>query len=280
MMCDPGMKRRQQSVLTNEVPSTETYTGDLFRLFSTAKTMSWLTNLHFLPLDNSQSDLSTRVDDDKSMLSFLVSCLATCLDCACDLFEPEANLSISRADEAVSNFEAVSSVIACICLWLSNFCMHLRVLLHPSVVTADESWLRLRIAAKEVQPNLFVMLAMPLKKCLLRLTNSGFHSENADLALLSVLGLVRATVGVAVAHVEIQRNEETENVPSVRPAEQSSEDDLFGGMDDDLFMNIDLDNGGIDGPQSVNHADDKEVAIFKDLWTILTDVIKLTKVRL
>jgi uncharacterized protein YuzB (UPF0349 family) len=107
------MKRRQQCIIASQATNCDTYGGEPFRLFSTAKTVAWLSNLHWLPLDDTVSfgrlhqKLVSELDNDESMLVFLTSCLSTCLDCACDLFKPQTNRMIYRDEEATSHFESI-----------------------------------------------------------------------------------------------------------------------------------------------------------------------------
>jgi hypothetical protein len=287
-MCDSGMKRRQHCVIASEASSGDAHTGDSFRLFCAAKTMAWLAKLHWLPVDGMvekaslgflPESLNTKLDDDDDMLSFLASCLGACLDCACDLFEPQTNGLFHHygADEATLHSENVAAVISCICSWLSQLCVQSQGLLHSSLDRASEAHvLRLHRAAKQLKRNIFSMLASTLKKLLLRLTNSSFHGENTGLALLSVLGLVRAVAGVAATTVEVPGEDPVVTDTSrAQHTEQPADDDLFGSMDDDLFMNIDIDIAG----KHANETADKDVVAFKEIWAILVDMIKLTKVR-
>lgn len=287
-MCDPGMKRKQHSVIASEASSGDAHTGDCFRLFYAAKTMAWLATLHLLSVDGMvdkaslgflPESLNTKLDEDEDMLSFLVSCLGACLDCACDLFEPQTNGLFQHygVDEVTLHSENVAAAISCICSWLSQLCVQSQGLLHSSLDRASEApVLLLHKAAKQLKLKIFGMLASTLKKCLLRLTNSSFHGENTDLALLSVLSLVRAIAGVTATTVELPGEDPVVTETSrAQHAEQPADDDLFGSMDDNLFMNIDI---NIAGKQASETAD-KDVEAFKEIWAILVDMIKLTKVR-
>lgn len=289
-MADSGLQERRQRIVAREESSQIKYGGDVFRLFSTAKTIAWLANMHFSELDgvkvvvalsSAPEDWKTKHDHDESMLVFLASCLAACLDCACDLFEVELG-SIIQDEEATSHFENVSALISCICLWLSHLCLNSRAALHSSNAAAEMERTRLQNAAKEFQLNVFGMLVLPIKNVLLRLTNSTFHGENAELALLSVLGLTRTVVGLTNAKEDIVYRTEngTEDTNAARSAEQTPTDDLFGSMDDALFMDIDI--GTVSGQGSndggAQEAVDQGKQAFRDFWTVLIDMIKLTKV--
>lgn len=291
-MCDSEMKQRQQSIVSPEgTSSSRTYSGNLFRLFCSARIMACLLNLHLLSVGAFGEEIvtgsppgssTTELDDDKSMLVFLASSLVACLDCACDLIVPQTNIIVGRDQEAASHFENVSCVVSRICLWLNQLCVRSRVALREHTATAETPLLRLRSAAEELRANLFGMVASPMKKCLLLLTSSSFHGENADLALLSVLGLIRAVAGLTVTRVEGRSTDSpgTKYPSSSRHVERPPEDDLFGSMDDDLFMNIDLDIAGRGQADSnrPNNALDKDVEGFKGIWVVLVDMIKLTKV--
>jgi len=295
-MADSDMKQRQQCIVAREASSRDKYSGVLYRLFSTAKALAWLANLHWVPLHGVQAEISlvplpqnlrTQLDEDKSMLAFLTSCLATCLDCACDLLESQPDHVVLRNAEATSHFESASTVISCICLWLSMLCGRGRVVLQEASAAAEI--LRLRRASEELRQKVFGMLAPPIKKCLVRLTNSAIHGESADLALQSVLGLIRTAVGLTSASVEEQGVEppptQMENASYTHHPEQHLGDDLFGSMDDALFMSIDLDVAGDQGRRGdfndgrTTDTVDQDIQTFKDIWTILIDMIKLTKVR-
>lgn len=131
------------------------------------------------------------------------------------------------------------------------------------------------------------LLASTAKKCLLRLSNSTVHSENADLALLSVLGLTRAAAGLASIEIEGTNTapaaDAAEDMQATSDATRSPDEDLFGSMDDALFMNIDLDVVGEQGSRDLsmrpsNESVDRHGKAFKELWIILIDMIKSTKV--
>lgn len=283
--------------MVREASVTEKFNGDLIVLFSAAKTMAWLTDLHWPRLDGTRAEQiasfslcensTLELDDDQDMLIFLSSCLCSCLDCACDILEPQSTL-MYHDEESTSRFENVATVISSICLWLSELCIRSRVALHVSSATAESSVMKLRRAAVELRTSILSIAASTVKQCLLRLTNSTVHSESADVALLSVLGLTRAMVGLASTSVEDVSGEPATNVAestqTTFDATQSPGDDLFGSMDDAAFMNIDLDVGGDQGRrgslnQQSNETVDRDSKAFKGLWTILIDMIKSTKVR-
>lgn len=295
-MADLEMKQRQHRILARETTRRDTYGGDQFRLFSTAKTLAWLANLHWLPLDGMEAKVSlgslpenliAEVDDDNTMLVFMASCLSACLDCSCDLFEPQTNSILLGGEEATSQFESVSAVVSCISLWLSQLCVRSRVALHASTATTETQSVRLRKAAEELRRGIFGVVVSPVKKCVLCLTNSTLHGENADLALLSVLGLLRAVVGLVSTNAEAAAATPAAvpagDTSSAHNAEQPPDDDLFGSMDDALFMDIDLnvavDRGREDSNnRSPNDTVDQDVQAFKEIWIMLIDMIKRTKV--
>jgi hypothetical protein len=139
--------------------------------------------------------------------------------------------------------------------------------------------LRLKEAAQELRSKILTILTPAIKSCLLRLTNLTIYSENANLALLSVLSLTRAAVSLEATKV-LSNDSDIPQAPL--SATQSTDDDLFGSMDDSLFMNIDLNAIGYhahkDNPSRGQNQGDGDAREFKDLWTILVDMIKSSKV--
>jgi hypothetical protein len=185
------------------------------------------------------------LDDDENMLVFLTSCLSACLDCACDLLQPERSRAIHSNDEDTSQqLEHVFTAISCISLWLSQVCVTARVTLQASSTKGSPPVSRLHEAAEKLRQSSFGVLSSPIMRSLLCLTNSPFHDENGDLALLAVLGLVRAVVGLVstCAAEEMGESEvmERSTSSSSKRTGQPPENDLFGSMDDSLFLSIDL----------------------------------------
>lgn len=280
------MKKRQQLIVTGQsFAEEETYNGDVVRLFSTARTIAWFASLLWPGEKGTTTDqispevAKIELDDDLNMLLFLTSCLSSCLVCMCDVMKPQDNLVLLRNADVSAEFE--NAAISSICLWLSELCIRCREILNENIPETESSVLRLQEAAQELRSKIFTILAPTVQKCLLRLTNLTVYSENANLALLSVLSLTRAIVSLVVTKV-ITNGSDIPQAPS--NATQSTDEDLFGSMDDSLFMNIDLGTKDDQRPQDnpsrgQNESGDRDTRAFKDLWTILVDMIKSSKVN-
>lgn len=280
------MKARQRCIVARTVASGNSYCGDMFRLFSTAKSLAWLTGLHCgATLDDTTTE-TTRptpilgLDDDRRSFVFLTSCLVACLDCACDQVERRCTQFSYRCEEAVAQVEFFSSLASCVCLWISQTCFRCRSFLKVSPSAPNTRLLNLKDAAQELRTCVFGILASPLKRCLVCLTNATVHDKNGDTALRSVLGLMRAVVGLVSVSLEDEGVEpiavETASEPAV-PYEEPSEEDFFGSLDDALFLNIDV--GTSQNPYRANLSVDPDIHSFREIWNLLIGMIKFTKVR-
>ena len=275
------MKERQRCIVAHNAASGNSYGGDMFRLFSTAKTLAWLTGLHFgVTLGDTTTHSMPRtptlgLDDDRRMFVFLTSCFISCLDCACDQFELRDSRLDHRCEEAIAQVESFSSLVSCICFWLSHICVRCHLFLKMSPSVSDKRLLTLKGAAQELQTCVLRMVASPLKRCLVCLTNAMVHGENGDFALRSMLSLILAVVGLAeYGRVEPMATAAMAE-PPVASAEEPQDEDFFGSIDDALFLSIDVDTSvRCRADQSV----DPDVHAFRDVWNILIDMIKLTKV--
>lgn len=286
-MADSTMKKRRQLIVSGQsLAEVEKYNGDVVRLVSTAKTMAWIASLLWHAEKGTTTDhispevVEIELDDDQSMLLFLSSCLSSCLVCVCDAIKPQDNLVVLHRNADVSA-EFESAAISSICLWLSELCIRSREVLNTSMLQPETSVLKLKEAAQELRSKIFTILTPAVKACLLRLTNLTVYSENANLALLSVLSLTRAAVSLMARKVQSNGSGISQAPSNVA---SSTDEDLFGSMDDSLFMNIDLSTIGDQAPcdnpsRGQNETGDSDTHAFKDLWTILVDMIKSSKVR-
>lgn len=282
-LADLEMKERQRCIVTHNAENGNSYGGDLFRLFSTAKTLAWLTGLHCgVTLGDTTTQPMPRtpilgLDDDRRMFVFLTSCFISCLDCACDQFEPRDTRLDHRCEEAIAQVESFWSLFSCVCFWLSQTCVRCRLFLKISPSGSDKRLLTLKGAAQELQTCVLGMLASPLKRCLVCLTNAMVHGENGDSALRSALSLILAAVGLVVedGRVEPIAAAMMAELP-VTSSEEPPEEDFFGSIDDALFLSIDVDMS--QDRSRANQSVDPDVHAFGDIWNVLMDMIKLTKV--
>lgn len=102
LLCDGDMRKRQEWIASNDLnhPDRTTYIGDKFRLYVTAKALSFLA-LFVLGASPWSSDplaglSGTLTLSDPTTLPFIFSCLLGCMDCACDSQQdPEIMSSIA-----------------------------------------------------------------------------------------------------------------------------------------------------------------------------------------
>jgi hypothetical protein len=96
-----------------------------------------------------------------------------------------------------------------------------------------------------------------------------------------VLGLIQAVVGLVSVRLEDGRVEPvpigTATQPAV-PREEQQEEDFFGSIDDALFLDIDL--GTSQDSYQANLSVDPDIHAFREIWSLLIGMIKLTKVRI
>lgn len=277
-MADGNMMERHRCIVLRNATNTIAYSGDLFRLFSTAKTLAWLTD-HYWG-DARTGNPSVAIDDDSSALIFLLSCMASCLECACSKFASLGSHSSFVCDNTIDEVKSFSVLVSFLCAWMSELCIRSRFALDISSSTSDTRSARLQAAALELRTCALAMLLSPIRQCIHCLTNVPIRGGNSDLALQSAFGLLRAVVGLGSATVE---NVQVESTSASVSNTTEAEEDLFGAIDDSLFLDINVDTPCEQCPPASEDrqgetTSDPEILGFRDIWSLLLDIIIFAKV--
>ena len=273
-MADEQLKQLQQQCLLNQSSNRAIFHGNMFRLFTTARTLAWLSRLHFglstddlsqwRPPESLSQDLISGLDGDNGMLVFLTSCLVACLCSACDYLQDTL-----QGENSFTRAEDFSTVISCLCGWLSWILIRSRVALTGSSAPPDSPQSILYVAALELRKTVLQIIASPLTRCLECIASLPVSCDSGDLALRSALSLVRSVAGLTSLSLDAG------GVATVTSTESraTDEEDLFGSMDDSLFLDIEIGGSAAEKP-----VDEETVAVMK-IWDALIGIVKLSKVR-
>lgn len=302
--------RQDQEYIMNGRCGQEPARSEEFLLSLTAsKVMIALAFLHLGVGSSDEVPLGTDTKDN--CLTFIVSCVAASLDSICNIFMAENKRSndvvLFPAQEGES-YDFRPTVAMCIesvgnvCTWLSALLSRARHTLSQRPTSSN-----LHEAVRHLGRHCFQMFIPTIEVAFTCLIQAKQADANSDMSVRSTLAVLRNAIGLV--HEANKSGEVAETVPDLSSgnALQASngtssmgnsttngatdDSDLFGGLDDDAFMNIDLDNLTGQSTQTTNsgssfQADsapqtaDGQLDIFAkgSIWSLLTDVLDASKV--
>ena len=261
IMADDAMKCRREEILKNERSrSVDSSVDDSYRLYLTAKMMSFvaLLVLGIAPWNNVLPEtVSTTLDffrgeggGEDAALEFLFSCLVACLDCAAD----------SR-----HGIEITACIGTCIGMVLTNT--------RNQRSTNLTGPLQLSIDRLSMLPG---MLIPTLEKVFRLLITASFCGLEEDLCMMSLLSTLRGSLHWSTK-VDIESMtaaivpQHGSRIEIAKSNDDSPTDDFWGDIDDALLARIDLEG---DGMASRNSSDASSIEAVCKLFVESLDQAK------
>ena len=314
MVSDRASRERRDHLMNGGGGDGPPRSSNFFLSLTASKAMATLAFLHLGVGSNDDALLSTDAKYDS--LAFVVSCVVVSLESICNILLSE----IKRRNEAIlfpSHEESNSfrptegmcvDAVGSICTWLSALMSRAR---HSLAHGPEE----LREAIRHLGRQCLQMVISTVEVSFAGLVQIKQADSNLDLSFRSSLGVLRNAIGlyhetssgegVAITTLVPHQVVGNDNVhtPSVNnagnggAANGGNDDtaDIFGGLDDEAFMNIDLDNLTGQSTSSVSNSgstlhtesaaspnvNEQFDALAKGkIWSLLTDAIDASKVSI
>lgn len=303
-MSDDYLKVHQNDILQRKpLKSIVVHSDSLFSSLSSMKIMSSLMLHHLAALEHalkvSKIDGSSEHSYGDSF-DFLTSCILSGLVSVCNLFmvlnkqEQEHHTLVSNHSVKHNfNLESIecANVLANGCFWLSCILNYTRSILIHLQSTEKQSFVKHRIALTRFSENVLSLINPVVYNCLTRIKQAPDLGLSSDLLLRSCLALLRGAV--ALWHESDDRKAAgIDSFYSFRPTldkiNQDSEvlanDELMGGIDDDILMNINLES--VTNRTSSKETDSTNTqqsprndSSTKEIWHLLVQTLEQSKVR-
>lgn len=256
------MKSRQQNIDLSAVP----YIGDEYRLYASAKAVTYSV-LSLLGVAVSQSNDSVvsennlRIQSEtpsEDSLIFLMKCLVACLDCHCDIGDK-------------SSKPIMSSLCTYIAITFSHACR-----LRSSTGSNPEH--AVFAPAIEALGKVSTRLTShTFKRCFSVITSGPLFGAETDVCFRSLLAAIRGAALLAgLVHRQSTGigSEPMNAIASGQANTSHTEEDIWGGIDDDAFASIDLDAlGGTDLQQEA------AAPPLENLFSLFSEALLVSKVR-
>lgn len=219
-LADGAMKNRAKE--NSRLP----YQGDEYRLYATAKVLSFsiASMLGSAPRQAGETESTTQKKHEsvsENGLKNLVTCLVACLDCHCDL-----------------GARCSKPIMACLCAYIttaySRACQQLLTSRSNQEVAVFVPPIKaLGVASASITSRTF-------KRCFSVMTSESTIGLESEICFRSLLSAVRGAAlltGLVRGEVEPNRGIRA----GAQTGSDEAEDDLWGGIEDDAFASINLD---------------------------------------
>jgi len=309
MLSNDDMRKHQIYIQNGRLDQEPAVPDDFFRSVAATKVMSILTLLYLGAENKSESVPSASAEE--ACLSFAISCIVSSLESLCYFFRrqvtrnTEVKLFPATADSTDVSFRPTSTM--CIAAISSGFTALSTILTRTRANSSTSS-------SGDTTPsgqlgNSCLFMTIPVIEialaCIVQVREA---DEGSELYLRSVLATLRNCIGL---FHEAKKNVGTASATALtsfsvdataaspqtgqKISNESPVDDMFGGLGDDAFMNIDLDNltnrsnQSTSLPSSQIEADDPKVEdndakmdeLAKGkLWSLLLDALDAAKVSI
>jgi hypothetical protein len=237
VLSEDAIECRRKAITNGGDSGDIKYEGDTYRLYATGKAVTfaavtilggqpWLGDGLDIPClgENASQDESY----DQDSLVFLLSSLAACLDCCCDLYDAEQSV-----------MPIMSSLWTCVAIFCSNACRSLK---------DNENSETFVLALEALGEMSLSLVSGTMKKSLSALLVTGTRGSATDTCLRSLLTALR---GAALLAAQVQsrslgngmRVTASEALSKGEAASQSElDEDLCGGITDDAICAMTCDH--------------------------------------
>ena len=308
MLSNDGMRKHQIFVHSGRsINDSVAVPNNFFRSIAATKVMSILALL-YLGAGSSDEDTPATAEGEKG-LSFVLSCLASSLESMCHMFlkqvEQSADVALFPAAENSTGESFRPSSAMCISAIGDGFAMLSTILSRTRATLASDNSSN-NSGFRQMGKACLSMIIPVVEIAFVCITQTKEVGVASDTYLRSALATLRN--GIGLFH---EAKKSTDNSSSSDPAavptrsavapstssdlgsitpNESPGDDLFGGLGDDAFLNIDLDNltsHTTSAPSTQNEASDPtndgdatqiDVLAKGKLWSQLFDALDTAKV--